>query len=104
MEKGSVYWSRAAAQGTVQPGSDLVTITTRLGTDIDYETAASHYRIASEQQNNARLCSILDTCMSLDWDEERHPPGEVMTWPQRPLLMPKFQWLWPWLSWPASLL
>eukprot|EP00091_Calanus_sinicus_P024425 TRINITY_DN8748_c0_g1_i2.p1 TRINITY_DN8748_c0_g1~~TRINITY_DN8748_c0_g1_i2.p1 ORF type:complete len:146 (-),score=45.57 TRINITY_DN8748_c0_g1_i2:152-565(-) len=24
------------------------------GTDIDYETAASHYRIASEQQNNAQ--------------------------------------------------
>ncbi len=25
------------------------------GTDVDYETAASHYRIASEQQNNAQV-------------------------------------------------
>ena len=25
------------------------------GTTIDYETAASHYRIASEQQNNAQV-------------------------------------------------
>ena len=26
------------------------------GTDVDYETAAGHYRIASEQQNNAQVC------------------------------------------------
>ena len=25
------------------------------GTDVDYETAAGHYRIASEQQNNAQV-------------------------------------------------
>jgi SEL1 protein len=25
------------------------------GTEVDYETAASHYRIASEQQNNAQV-------------------------------------------------
>ena len=25
------------------------------GTNVDYETAAGHYRIASEQQNNAQV-------------------------------------------------
>ena len=29
------------------------------GTDVDYETAAGHYRIASEQQNNAQVCLII---------------------------------------------
>jgi len=50
-----VYWSRAAAQGysaaRVRLGDYYYY---GWGTQIDYETAASHYRIASEQQNNAQ--------------------------------------------------
>jgi len=50
-----VYWSRAAAQGysaaRVRLGDYYYY---GWGTDVDYETAASHYRIASEQQNNAQ--------------------------------------------------
>ena len=29
------------------------------GTNVDYETAAGHYRIASEQQNNAQVSIII---------------------------------------------
>jgi len=50
-----VYWTRAAAQGysaaRVRLGDYYYY---GLGTDIDFETAAFHYRIASEQQNNAQ--------------------------------------------------
>ena len=30
-----------------------------LGTPVDYETAASHYRIASEQQNNPQVSNFI---------------------------------------------
>merc|ERR1719430_1110329 len=54
-KRALVYWSRAAAQGysaaRVRLGDYFYY---GWGTDIDYETAASHYRIASEQQNNAQ--------------------------------------------------
>merc|ERR1712156_1298454 len=54
-KRALVYWSRAAAQGysaaRVRLGDYYYY---GWGTDIDYETAASHYRIASEQQNNAQ--------------------------------------------------
>ena len=50
-----MYWSRAAAQGysaaRVRLGDYFYY---GHGTDTDYETAAYHYRIASEQQNNAQ--------------------------------------------------
>jgi len=52
-KRALVYWSRAAAQGysnaRVRLGDYYYY---GLGTAVDYETAASHYRIASEQQNN----------------------------------------------------
>merc|ERR1712242_284917 len=54
-KRALVYWSRAAAQGysaaRVRLGDYYYY---GWGTDIDYETAAGHYRIASEQQNNAQ--------------------------------------------------
>jgi len=54
-KRALVYWSRAAAQGysaaRVRLGDYFYY---GWGTGIDYETAASHYRIASEQQNNAQ--------------------------------------------------
>jgi len=54
-KRALVYWSRAAAQGysaaRVRLGDYYYY---GWGTDVDYETAASHYRIASEQQNNAQ--------------------------------------------------
>jgi len=54
-KRALVYWSRAAAQGysmaRVRLGDYYYY---GWGTTIDYETAASHYRIASEQQNNAQ--------------------------------------------------
>jgi len=54
-KRALVYWSRAAAQGysaaRVRLGDYYYY---GWGTHIDYETAASHYRIASEQQNNAQ--------------------------------------------------
>jgi len=50
-----VYWTRAASQGysaaRVRLGDYYYY---GLGTDIDFEAAAFHYRIASEQQNNAQ--------------------------------------------------
>ncbi|KAF5291355.1 hypothetical protein FQA39_LY03506 [Lamprigera yunnana] len=50
-----LYWGRAAAQGysaaQVKVGDYYYY---GLGTPVDYETAASHYRIASEQQPNAQ--------------------------------------------------
>merc|ERR1719385_626057 len=54
-KRALVYWSRSAAQGysaaRVRLGDYYYY---GMGTTIDYETAASHYRIASEQQNNAQ--------------------------------------------------
>lgn len=54
-KRALVFWSRAAAQGysaaRVRLGDYYYY---GHGTDIDYETAAYHYRIASEQQNNAQ--------------------------------------------------
>merc|ERR1712045_196651 len=54
-KRALVYWSRAAAQGysaaRVRLGDYFYY---GWGTGIDYEQAASHYRIASEQQNNAQ--------------------------------------------------
>jgi len=54
-KRALVYWSRAAAQGysaaRVRLGDYYYY---GWGTNIDYETAAGHYRIASEQQNNAQ--------------------------------------------------
>jgi len=54
-KRALVYWSRAAAQGysaaRVRLGDYYYY---GWGTHVDYETAASHYRIASEQQNNAQ--------------------------------------------------
>lgn len=54
-KRALVYWSRAAAQGysaaRVRLGDYYYY---GWGTDKDYETAAGHYRIASEQQNNAQ--------------------------------------------------
>lgn len=50
-----LYWGRAAAQGysaaQVKLGDYYYY---GLGTSVDYETAASHYRLASEQQHNAQ--------------------------------------------------
>ncbi|XP_030753370.1 protein sel-1 homolog 1 [Sitophilus oryzae] len=50
-----LYWSRAAAQGysaaQVKLGDYYYY---GLGTSVDYETAASQYRIAAEQQHNAQ--------------------------------------------------
>ncbi|XP_059474860.1 protein sel-1 homolog 1 [Neocloeon triangulifer] len=49
------YWGRAAAQGS---GTAQVKLGDYhfygLGTPVDYEAAAAHYRLASEQQNNAQ--------------------------------------------------
>lgn len=50
-----LYWSRAAAQGysaaQVKVGDYYYY---GLGTSVDYETAASQYRVAAEQQHNAQ--------------------------------------------------
>ena len=54
-KRALVYWTRAAAQGysaaRVRLGDYYYY---GLGTERDYETAAFHYRIASETQNNAQ--------------------------------------------------
>ncbi len=54
-KRALVYWSRSAAQGysaaRVRLGDYYYY---GHGTDIDFEAAAYHYRIASEQQNNAQ--------------------------------------------------
>uniref|UniRef100_A0A336JY00 CSON002933 protein n=1 Tax=Culicoides sonorensis TaxID=179676 RepID=A0A336JY00_CULSO len=49
------YWGRAAAQGYSPAQVKLGDYHYYgLGTNIDYETAASHYRMASDQQHNAQ--------------------------------------------------
>ena len=59
-KRALVYWTRAAAQGysaaRVRLGDYYYY---GWGTDVDYETTAGHYRIASEQQNNAQAMFIL---------------------------------------------
>merc|ERR1719192_396947 len=54
-KRALVYWTRSASQGysaaRVRLGDYYYY---GWGTDADYETAAFHYRIASEQQNNAQ--------------------------------------------------
>lgn len=54
-KRALVFWTRAAAQGysaaRVRLGDYYYY---GHGTDVDYEAAAYHYRIASEQQNNAQ--------------------------------------------------
>lgn len=54
-KRALVYWTRAAAQGysaaRVRLGDYYYY---GWGTEVDFETAAYHYRIASEQQNNAQ--------------------------------------------------
>lgn len=50
-----LYWGRAAAQGYSAAQVKLGDYHYYgLGTNVDYETAASHYRLASEQQHNAQ--------------------------------------------------
>ncbi|GJQ80750.1 hypothetical protein Trydic_g9342 [Trypoxylus dichotomus] len=50
-----LYWGRAAAQGYSPAQVKLGDYHYYgLGTNIDYETAASHYRLASDQQHNAQ--------------------------------------------------
>lgn len=49
------YWGRAAAQGYSSAQVKLGDYHYYgLGTSVDYEIAASHYRTASEQQHNAQ--------------------------------------------------
>lgn len=49
------YWGRAAAQGYSAAQVKLGDYHYYgFGTSIDYEAAASHYRMASEQQHNAQ--------------------------------------------------
>lgn len=50
-----MYWRRAAAQGYSAAQVKLGDYHYYgLGTPIDYEMAATHYRLASEQQHNAQ--------------------------------------------------
>lgn len=50
-----LYWGRAAAQGYSAAQVKLGDYHYYgLGTAVDYETAATHYRLASEQQHNAQ--------------------------------------------------
>lgn len=50
-----MYWGRAAAQGYSAAQVKLGDYHYYgLGTNVDYETAAMHYRLASEQQHNAQ--------------------------------------------------
>lgn len=50
-----MYWGRAAAQGYSAAQVKLGDYHYYgLGTPVDYEMAATHYRLASEQQHNAQ--------------------------------------------------
>ncbi|KAB7498734.1 Protein sel-1-like protein 1 [Armadillidium nasatum] len=50
-----MYWGRAASQGYAVARVKLGDYHYYgFGTDVDYETAAAHYRLASEQQHNAQ--------------------------------------------------
>ncbi|KAK9875383.1 hypothetical protein WA026_007778 [Henosepilachna vigintioctopunctata] len=53
--RGLLYWGRAAAQGYSAAQVKLGDYHYYgLGTSVDYEVAATHYRLASEQQHNAQ--------------------------------------------------
>ncbi|KAL3286272.1 hypothetical protein HHI36_000781 [Cryptolaemus montrouzieri] len=53
--RGLLYWGRAAAQGYSAAQVKLGDYHYYgLGTPVDYEVAATHYRLASEQQHNAQ--------------------------------------------------
>ncbi|XP_015836829.1 protein sel-1 homolog 1 isoform X1 [Tribolium castaneum] len=55
LARALLYWGRAAAQGYSAAQVKLGDYHYYgLGTPVDYETAASHYRLASEQQHNAQ--------------------------------------------------
>lgn len=55
LSRALLYWGRAAAQGYSAAQVKLGDYHYYgLGTAVDYETAASHYRLASEQQHNAQ--------------------------------------------------
>ncbi|XP_060082455.1 protein sel-1 homolog 1-like [Ylistrum balloti] len=54
-ERALLQWARAAAQGSTSARVKMGDYHYYgQGTKIDYETAASHYRVASEQQHNAQ--------------------------------------------------
>ncbi|XP_021363345.1 protein sel-1 homolog 1-like isoform X4 [Mizuhopecten yessoensis] len=54
-ERALLQWARAAAQGSTSARVKMGDYHYYgQGTKIDYETAASHYRLASEQQHNAQ--------------------------------------------------
>ncbi|XP_069118494.1 protein sel-1 homolog 1-like isoform X4 [Argopecten irradians] len=54
-ERALLQWARAAAQGSTAARVKMGDYHYYgQGTKIDYETAASHYRVASEQQHNAQ--------------------------------------------------
>nr|XP_022904422.1 protein sel-1 homolog 1 isoform X1 [Onthophagus taurus] len=55
LSRALLYWGRAASQGYSPAQVKLGDYHYYgLGTSIDYETAASHYRLASDQQHNAQ--------------------------------------------------
>lgn len=54
-QRALLHWTRAAAQGSTVARLKMGDYHYYgYGTDIDYETAASHYRLATEQQHNAQ--------------------------------------------------
>ena len=55
LERALLQWSRAASQGSTVARVKMGDYHFYgYGTKIDYETAASHYRLASEQQHSAQ--------------------------------------------------
>lgn len=55
LERALLQWSRAASQGSTVARVKMGDYHYYgFGTKIDYETAASHYRLASEQQHSAQ--------------------------------------------------
>lgn len=55
LERALLQWSRAASQGSTVARVKMGDYHYYgYGTKIDYETAASHYRLASEQQHSAQ--------------------------------------------------
>lgn len=55
-----MYWSRAASQGYSPAQVKLGDYHYYgLGTAVDYEAAASHYRLASEQQHNPQVSIVI---------------------------------------------
>ncbi|KAF3849713.1 hypothetical protein F7725_019432 [Dissostichus mawsoni] len=63
-----LHWTRAAAQGYTVARIKLGDYHFYgYGTDVDYETAVIHYRLASEQQHSAQAMFNLGTCMRRGW-------------------------------------